>query len=91
MEVFVIVFIIIISIIIYFVRSESHQDSIASKVDSLGGRLISYEKRNFFTGIGPFMVVGKGRMVYKIEYEINGIKKEGWVRFGGITGPVWRM
>lgn len=88
---FVIFFFIIISIIIYFVRSESHQDSIASKVDSLRGRLISYEKRNFFTGIGPFMVVGKGRMVYRIEYEMNGIKKEGWVRFGGITGPDWRM
>jgi hypothetical protein len=81
----------IIAIMIYFARIESHQDSIEGKIDFLGGRLISYERRNFFTGIGPFVVVGKGRMVYRIEYEVNGIKKEGWVRFGGMLGPDWRM
>ncbi|WP_099187524.1 hypothetical protein [Tepidibacter mesophilus] len=82
---------IIIIIIIYISRIESHQDSIASKIDSLGGRLIGYERRNFFTGIGPFMFVGKGRMIYRIEYEVDGIKKEGWVKFGGISGPDWRI
>ncbi|MCT4595649.1 MAG: hypothetical protein N4A57_15480 [Anaeromicrobium sp.] len=91
MDVLGILLFIIIGIIIYFARSESHQDSIKSKIDSLGGHLISYERRNFFTGIGPFMVVGKGRMIYRIEYKVNGIKKEGWVRFGGISGTDWRM
>lgn len=91
MDVLCIVVFIIIAIIIYFARIESHQDSIASKINFLGGRLISYERRNFFTGIGPFMFVGKGRMIYRIEYEVDGIKKEGWVKFGGISGPDWRM
>ncbi|WP_053956359.1 hypothetical protein [Inediibacterium massiliense] len=85
------VFVVIIGVVIYFARIESHKDSIANKIDSIGGRLINYEKRGFFSGIGPFTIVGKGRMIYRIEYEVDGIKKEGWVRFGGLFGPDWRM
>lgn len=91
MELLVIIVFIVIGIILYLIRSESHQTRIESMINSLGGSLIGYERRNIFTGLGPFMVVGKGRMIYRIDYEIGGIRKEGWVRFGGIAGPDWRM
>lgn len=91
MEALGLVFAIIIFAVIYFTRIESHKDSIANKIDSIGGHLISYEKRGFFSGIGPFTIVGKGRMIYRIEYEVDDIKKEGWVRFGGLFGPDWRI
>lgn len=82
---------IIIIIIVRFTRIDNHQDRINSKVNSLGGHLISYEKRDFFTSIGPFIFIGKNQMIYRIEYEVDGIKKEGWVRFGRILAPDWRM
>lgn len=91
MEGMVIVFFLIIGGAIYFLRVNSHESSIESQIESIGGRLIGYEKRSIFSGIGPFTVVGKGRMVYKIDYEVNGVIKEGWVRFGGIMGPDWRL
>jgi hypothetical protein len=46
------------------------------------------EKKLFSTG--AFMVVGKGRTVYRIEYRIGDDGREGWVRFGGLFGPDWR-
>jgi hypothetical protein len=36
-------------------------------------------------------VVGKGKTVYRIEYTIGNNTKEGWVRFGGLFGPDWRL
>lgn len=91
MEAFGLVFLIIICAVIYSARIESHKDSIENKINFIGGRLINYEQRGFFSEIGPFTIVGKGRIIYRIEYEVDGIKKEGWVRFGGLFGPDWRM
>jgi len=53
--------------------------------------VINIERRNFFKGIGPFMVVGRGRVVYRIEYRIGDQVKEGWVKFGRLFGPDWRL
>lgn len=88
---FVIIFI-GIAMAMYFVRSESHSEKINAYVESIGGRLIDYETGGMFKGgLGPFMVVGKGRTVYCVHYEVDGEKKEGWVRFGGLGGPDWRF
>ncbi|MDR5659624.1 hypothetical protein RH915_08965 [Serpentinicella sp. ANB-PHB4] len=67
------------------------KEKIREKIASLGGEVISIERRNIFTGIGPFKIVGKGRVVYRIEYRLNGSTEEGWVRFGGLLGPDWRL
>lgn len=91
MEILFIVIAVGLSIAFYFIRSESHADKIKSYVESMGGKLIDYETGGLFKGMGPFMVVGKGRVVYRVNYEINGQIKEGWVRFGGIGGPDWRF
>jgi hypothetical protein len=68
-----------------------HRSRINDKIDSIGGTVLSIERRNFFTGIGPFKIVGKGRTVYRIEYKIQDQTKEGWVKFGGIMGADWRL
>lgn len=86
---FIIIF--IICICLYIVSLKGQESKIYNKIESIGGKVISIERRNFLTGLGPFMVVGKGRTVYMIEYEIEGEMKEGWVRFGGLFGPDWRL
>ena len=91
MEGFFVIIVIVLVFVIYAIRTDSHQKSIENKVKSFGGTLIGYERRSVFSGIGPFHIVGEGRMVYRIEYELGGEKKEGWVRFGGIMGPDWRF
>lgn len=87
------ILIILIPLLIYlsFVRIQSYENKIYDEIEALGGKVIDIERRNFFTGIGPFHVVGKNRVVFRIVYEINGVEKEGWVRFGGIMGPDWRL
>ena len=67
-----------------------HEDEINAEIKEMGGNVINIERRNFFTGIGPFMTVGKGRTVYRVEYEADGQTKEIWVRFGGLFGSDWR-
>lgn len=86
-------FIIIIPLVLYlsYVRIQKFEKSIYYEIEAMGGTVISIERRSFFTGIGPFHVVGKNRVIYRILYEINGVVKEGWVRFGGLMGPDWRL
>jgi len=57
----------------------------------MGAILIEYERCSFFTGLGPFKIVGKGRVVYKVVYEINNERKVCWVRFSGFLGADWRF
>lgn len=81
-----------IAIVIFmFVQASGREGRIEEEIRSMGGQVISIERRNFFTGLGPFMVVGKGRVVYRIEYRVGNEVKEGWVRFGGLFGPDWRF
>ncbi|WP_105616324.1 hypothetical protein [Vallitalea okinawensis] len=91
MEIVLVVIFFIIIVFVHFLQGENHQGRINEKVNSLGGNVISTERCNLLTGTGPFIMNGKGRTIYRVEYEINGISKEGWVRFGGITGPDWRL
>ncbi len=88
---FIIVPIVIIVIVFSVIRTESYENKIEEYVRSLGGTVVSYEKHGLFNGLGPFMVVGRGRTVYKVIYKLNGDNREGWVRFGGMFGPDWRF
>ncbi len=90
---FIMVFILffLFSIFIFFMQQSGHEDKINRQILALGGRVVSIEKMGFFDGLGPFIVVGKGRTVYRIEYQVGDEVKEGWVRFGGIMGPDWRL
>jgi hypothetical protein len=89
MGVFAVILFIILAIVISVLQGQSHERKITEQIKSMGGRVISIEKKLFSTG--PFMVVGKGRTVYKIEYRIGNDDNEGWVRFGGLFGPDWRL
>lgn len=91
MQGFMIVVFIILILFLYIIQNFEHENKINRKIESIGGRVISIESRNLFSGIGPFMVVGKGRTVYRIEYQVGDEEREGWVRFGGILGPDWRL
>jgi hypothetical protein len=83
---------VVIAIFIFAgIQRASYEGKIDEQIKSMGGEVISVEKRGFFTGLGPFTVVGKGRTVYRIEYQIGNSTKEGWVRFGSILGPDWRL
>lgn len=84
-----IIFFVIIGIAFYFIQRENHENKINEQIQSLGGRVISIESRTFSTG--PFILVGKGRTVYRIEYEVGNEVREGWVKFGGLFGPDWRL
>lgn len=91
MEIIFIVLVAVVIITVIFLTQGMRETKINEKIESMGGKVICIERRNFFTGLGPFMVVGKGRSVYRIEYEIHNQTKEGWVRFGGLLGPDWRL
>lgn len=91
MEVILIVGVIILGVIFFVFRINWHKNRIEEYIKSMGGEVINIERRNFFTGLGPFMVVGKGRIVYRIEYRLGDETREGWVRFGGLLGPDWKL
>ena len=91
MQFLIVLILIPVIVYLFLARTQYLEKSIYEKIEAHGGKVISIERRNFFTGIGPFHVVGKKRVVYRIVYEKNGVEKEGWVRFGGIMGPDWRL
>jgi 8-oxo-dGTP diphosphatase len=69
MGVFVVILFFILALVISVLQGESHERKITDQIESMGGRVISIEKKHF--SIGPFMVVGKGRTVYRIEYRVG--------------------
>lgn len=89
MESFIIIIFIVGGIMIYFVQKANHESKIHNQIESLGGRVSSIERRTFSTG--PFIMPGKGRTVYRIEYQVENEVKERWVKFGGLFGPDWRL
>jgi hypothetical protein len=95
MEFIPMIFILIIGFSFVFLLSvfihHNHEQKINEKIESIGGKVINIERRNFFSGSGPFRAVGKGRVVYRVEYTSDSGTKEGWVCFGGFFGPDWRL
>lgn len=91
MPIFLAVLFMVLVIYLTFARLSKYKRDIHNEIEAMGGEVISIEQRNFFSGIGPFHVVGKGRVVYRIVYKIQGVEKEGWVRFGNFMGPDWRL
>jgi len=81
----------IFCLLIIFIQNNRHKEKIYEKIKSINGTVISIERSGIFSDIGPFMVVGKGRTIYRIEYKVGNEIKEGWVRFGGFFGPDWRL
>lgn len=70
---------------------KSRREKIEEEINFIGGNVINIERRNLFTGRGPFFIEGKGETVYKIEYVVDGVLKEGWVKFAGLFGVDWRL
>lgn len=74
-----------------FLQKARYEEKIKEMVATQGGEFISLERRNFIAGLGPFMMVGKGRSVYRFEYRVGTEIREGWVKFGNLFGPDWRL
>jgi hypothetical protein len=89
MEAVLFILLVFLGIGIYFVQSEGHEKKIYQQVRNMGGQVIRIERKTFSTG--PFFLVGKGRTVYRIEYKIGDSIREGWVKFGDLFGPDWRL
>lgn len=85
----VIVLFAVFAFVMFFVQRSSHETSIKSQVESLGGTVISCERTMFNNG--PFFFRGKGGSIYRFEYNIGNETREGWVRFGSLFGPDWRL
>jgi hypothetical protein len=76
-------------IVLNIFTNEHYEKKIDNQISAMGGRVIHIEKKVF--GTGPFVLCGKGRTIYRIEYEIEDEIREGWVRFGSLFGPDWRL
>lgn len=79
----------LIAVPLYFLQKSNHEKKIYEQVEGIGGKVVSFERRTLRTG--PFILPGKGRTVYRIEYELGGQLREGWVKFGGMFGGDWRL
>jgi hypothetical protein len=89
MQAVIIVIFIAFAVSISILQHKSHQRKITEKIHSIGGVVINIE-RKAFSG-GPFFMVGKGRTVYRIEYRKDNEVREGWVKFGDLSGADWRL
>jgi len=91
MEISTVIGLLIIGTIIELILSGLRKRKIEEKIELMGGEVIDIERRNFFKGIGPFMIAGRGRVIYRIEYYLGGETKEGWVKFGILFGSDWKL
>jgi hypothetical protein len=89
MEVVVILLFVVFVLVISSVQVNSHKQRITEQIHSIGGQIVRIERKSVFTG--PFVGVRRGRTVYRIEYRKDGMLKEGWVKFGDLSGPDWRL
>jgi hypothetical protein len=89
MEALSLVLLVVFAVSIYIFQRISHQRKIMEQIKSIGGDVINIERKSYFGG--PFIMVGKGHTVYRIEYRKGSELKEGWVRFGSLLGPDWRL
>lgn len=89
MEIVIIVMFIMFAVLISIIQIDKHKKRINEKIHLIGGEVISIERKIFYTG--PFLRVRRGRTVYKIKYRLGNEIKEGWVKFGDLLGPDWKL
>lgn len=89
MEVVVVVIFAVFAVLMAIYQGRRHERRIREKIHSLGGEVIGIERKLFSSG--PFLVIGRGRTVYRFEYIKDDEVKEGWVKFGDLLGPDWRL
>ncbi|MCR3923445.1 MAG: hypothetical protein NUK65_13185 [Firmicutes bacterium] len=89
MEALMIVLFVISTVTISYIQSRNHRYKIIKQIDGMGGKVLFIERKRFDTG--PFLLFRRGRSIYKIKYSIEDEIKEGWVKFGDLFGPEWRL
>jgi hypothetical protein len=89
MEFVIIVIFVVFAVSISIIQVKSHRRKITERINSIGGKVIRIERKSVFAG--PFLGVSRGKTVYRIEYKKGEEVKEGWVKFGDLYGPDWRL
>lgn len=89
MGIIVIILFIAFSTYMLYLQGEHYKEEIYRQIKHLGGQVINIERQTLSTR--PFSISGKEVAVYKIKYKIGDEVEEGWVRFGGIFGPNWKL
>jgi len=90
MEIFAFGLMILIVIVLWVTIPRIHRRKIHEKVAARGGEVIEIERS--WLALGPFKIAGRGRTIYKFVYlSSTGERKEGWVKFGAVLGPDWRL
>lgn len=89
MEVLAVVIFVNSVVIIAIIQVKGHKRKIKERIHSIGGEVIAVEKKSFNTG--PFVYDRRGRTIYKVRYMKDNEEKEGWVMFGSLSGPDWRL
>jgi hypothetical protein len=89
MEALALVIFVCFAVMIAIIQVKIQKRKIIEQMLSMGCKVISIERKVFHTG--PFVWVKRGRTVYKIRYKKDKEEKEGWVMFGDLSGPDWRL
>ena len=89
MEVLAIVVFVNAAVIIAIIQVKGHKRKIIERIHSMGCEVISIERKSFYEG--PFLFIRRGRTIYQIRYRKDNEEKMGWVMFGNISGPDWRL
>lgn len=86
-----VVFYIIISVVIISgeIQNDIYKSKIYKGIESFGGKLVKIQRERFSTG--PFLPTGNLIHIYRIQYYFRDELKEGWVKFGILSEPDWRL
>lgn len=87
MEAVGVIIFVVLSVSISSLQARCHRRMITKHIQSMDGEVIRI-KSNL---TGPFLGIRRGSSVYRVEYRTNTLVKEGWVKFGDLFGPEWRL
>ncbi len=90
-DLLVVILVLAVAVPLIIFQKSRHEALIKEKISQIGGTYIDHNREIGLLGAGPFKLVGRGQTVYHINYRIGVQAKEGWVRFGGLGGPDWRV
>ncbi|WP_139904125.1 hypothetical protein [Clostridium thermarum] len=89
MEAVIILLFATVAVLISVTQDKNHERKIEDKIKELGGQVIEIKREKYSTG--PYTIIARGKIVYRIKYKIGSEIKEGWVKFGDLFGPDWRL
>lgn len=78
----VIIGIITLTFIVAIIVNTGHERNIIAYIHENDGVVVDIENEGL--NMGPFKFKGKFQQIYRFEFMVDGSKKEGWARLGGL-------